>query len=181
MIIELLFAITLYDSFNRSTECSEDCYLWVNIAQTKLSLGDEEMTRHLLRWYTFYVFFGLLPVIISAIFRFFSPNTIFNNNSIELLFLSFLVCATSLDDLSDIKSKCNNANIHLLDILYYIFFILTILISIIYGMRAIESATDIQLINAIDRFVASTVLISVVCVVLGTIVQVILFKIREGS
>ena len=106
------------------------------------------MAKRLVRWFTYTIFFALLPLGISILIRSFTGNISLRSiaNSPEFLFFSLMVTATALGDLSE--TFRNSLRTLTFDILRSGLLLGAVFSAILYGSFIYDSITNPE----IDQF-----------------------------
>ena len=136
--------------------------------------------RRIVNWFTYTIFCALLPTVITLMVR----NIIITEElpaysyAGELLMFTVMVTATSLGDIKDLRAEVG-ADIFL-DIFFSAMLLFLIASAILYGCSVLSENTGMQIIDMKDKGLKISICISVICALLGTIIQIIIAK-SEGD
>lgn len=133
------------------------------------------MANRILKWFIYTLVFALLPTFISILFSFLFDLKI-NDFSAELLFFTIMICATSLNDIQEMKLKIKK------DFVFNLFFGICILIivtvSVIYGSIVLVNMSQ-QTILLKCNIKTISIVLSILSGIISFLIQVILYR-TEG-
>ena len=136
--------------------------------------------RRIVNWFTYTILCALLPMAITLIVR----NIIITEElppytyAGELLMFTVMVTATSLGDIKDLRME-TGADIYL-DVFFSTMLLFLIASAILYGCSVLAENTSMQILDMNGKGLKLSIGISIICAVLGTIVQIIIAK-SEGD
>lgn len=130
------------------------------------------MANRILKWIVYTLIFALLPMLISLLFGFLFGIKV-NDFSTELLFFVIMICATSLNDIQEMKKQIQN------DFVFNVFFgvciILIVTVSVIYGsILLIDMSEQTMLLNCNIKLFS--IILSTISGIIGFLIQIILYK-----
>lgn len=130
------------------------------------------MANRILRWVVYSLIFALLPTFVAMLFGVLFGLSV-NDYSTELLFFVIMICATSLNDIQEMKKKTNN------DFVFNLFFgvciVLIVTVSVLYGSILIVNMSNstMQVNTNIKLF---SIILSIFSGTIGLLIQIILYR-----
>jgi len=132
------------------------------------------MIERILKWIVINVGLGFIPIAIPIMMYTFSMNLYQSDFLIEIIFLILVICAATLDDASVIRAKRPKAAI-----LFYISFVFTVAIIVVYSVKSFELITHTPVFINTDFIVTFLKIYAFLSCVFGVLVQVIVHKIEN--
>lgn len=130
------------------------------------------MANRILKWLIYTLAFALLPTFILLLFSLLFGLKV-SDFSAELLFFTIMICATSLNDIQEMKKKTNN------DFVFNLFFgvciVLIVTVSVLYGSILIVNMSNstMQVNTNIKLF---SIILSIFSGTIGLLIQIILYR-----
>lgn len=130
------------------------------------------MANRILKWIVYTLIFALLPTFISLLFGLLFDLEV-NDYSTELLFFAIMICATSLNDIQEMKKQIKN------DFVFNMFFgvciILIVTVSVIYGSILLLNMSE-QINGLNDNIKLFSIILGILSGVIGFLIQIILYR-----
>lgn len=130
------------------------------------------MANRILKWVIYTLVFALLPTLISLLFSLIFGFKV-NDYSTELLFFTIMICATSLNDIQEMKNQIEK------DFVFNFFFgvclLIIVTVSVIYGSILLVNMSE----NAISlncNIKLISIILSILSGIIGFLIQVILYR-----
>ena len=133
------------------------------------------MADRLLRWFTFTVFFGLLPLLALVTVHGLRGTLSWRvvEGSPELLFLAIMICATGIDDGTSVSTEMFSSwQITALKVLVRILTVGIAYTAILYGFFILDSVAQAPTPMFQGRLLSLTIWAVVVFMAVGTTIQI---------
>lgn len=130
------------------------------------------MANRILKWVIYTLVFALLPTLISLLFSLIFGLKV-NDYSTELLFFTIMICATSLNDIQEMKNQIEK------DFVFNFFFgvclLIIVTVSVIYGsILLVNMSENVISLNCNIKLIS--IILSILSGLIGFLIQVILYR-----